>query len=194
MVYRVQKIKDYSPLPYRPLSEDLAELRTYKDCSIGWIHEHKGERRGQRETKEGIIPLYLLHRQSQIWQRQWRQMMPRKKTQVRECQCSFCRIHGARAASDPSGSLTFSETIPGALNRYRFGLRTADFLVCNGCGAYMGCILTTEDGAWGVVNLNTLRDRARFVQPPTRFDYDSEDTAGRIKRRKQKWTPASTTS
>lgn len=109
---------------------------------------------------------------------------------VRECQCSFCRIHGARAASDPAGRLTFAEATPGALHRYRFGLRTADFLVCNGCGAYMGCILTAEDGAWGVVNLNTLDDRTRFVRPPAPFDYDNEDTAGRIARRKQRWTPA----
>ena len=112
------------------------------------------------------------------------------EAEVRECQCSFCRIHGARAASDPSGKLSFTETTPGALNRYRFGLRTADFLVCNGCGAYMGCILTADDGAWGIVNINTLDARTRFTQPPTPFDYDTEDTAGRIARRRQKWTPA----
>ena len=52
-------------------------------------------------------------------------------TQLRECQCSFCRMHGARAVSDPAGTLRFTERRAGTLNRYRFGLNTADFIVCN---------------------------------------------------------------
>ena len=113
-----------------------------------------------------------------------------EQAEIRECQCSFCRIHGARAASDPLGKITFTEATPGALNRYRFGLRTADFLVCNGCGAYVGCILAADGGAWGIVNINTLADQARFTRPPVAADYDSETTPDRIARRKARWTPA----
>ena len=39
--------------------------------------------------------------------------------------------------TDPAGTAVI-EAEPGALNAYQFGLGTADFVVCNGCGAYMG--------------------------------------------------------
>jgi hypothetical protein len=58
--------------------------------------------------------------------------------QIRACQCTFCRIHAALSTSDPNGSLRFNEHVPGALNRYRFGYKTTDFLVCRNCGAYVG--------------------------------------------------------
>src|SRR2546422_3634073 len=44
--------------------------------------------------------------------------------------CSFCRKHGARTTSDPSGRVVITVRHPGQLLRYRFGLETADFLVC----------------------------------------------------------------
>ncbi|NNE23230.1 MAG: hypothetical protein HKN11_11540 [Rhizobiales bacterium] len=112
------------------------------------------------------------------------------KTTVRECQCSFCRLHAAKAVSDPDGTLRFTEQTAGALNRYVFGLRTAEFLTCHTCGAYMGCILTDGDAAWGIVNIRTLADGATFTAPPTAADYDAETTAARITRRKAMWTPA----
>lgn len=110
--------------------------------------------------------------------------------EVRECQCSFCRMHRARAASDPAGAIRFTEQTPGTLNRYRFGLNTADFIVCNTCGAYMGVVLTDGDDGWGVVNIHTLRDGAKFTSTPIAADYDKETTPDRIARRKKMWTPA----
>jgi len=111
-------------------------------------------------------------------------------TQVRECQCSFCRLHAAKAVSDPAGTLRFTEQQKGALNRYRFGLNTADFIVCNTCGAYMGVVLRDGDAGYGVVNIRTLTDGEKFTALPTAADYDEETTDSRIARRKVQWTPA----
>lgn len=46
--------------------------------------------------------------------------------QVLECQCTFCRKHGARAVADPSGHLSVAVNDPAQLYRYSFGLRTAE--------------------------------------------------------------------
>ena len=110
--------------------------------------------------------------------------------ELRECQCSFCRMHGAKAVADPNGSMSFAEITPGTLNRYRFGLNTADFIVCHNCGIYMGCILSDGDNHYGIVNIRALNDRAKYTSTPTAFDYDAETTSDRIARRKAKWTPA----
>ena len=58
---------------------------------------------------------------------------------VRADQCGFCRRHGAKTVSDPAGRLTlrFAEA---AVRRYRFGARSADFLVCSDCGAYVASV------------------------------------------------------
>ncbi len=116
--------------------------------------------------------------------------IPPAEAEVRECQCSFCRLHGARAVSDPAGQVRFTEQTPGTLNRYSFGLKTADFVLCRNCGTYMGCILTDGEAAYGIVNIRTLNDKALFTSQPIAADYDSEDQSGRIARRKSKWTPA----
>ena len=57
---------------------------------------------------------------------------------VRSCQCSFCRRHATRCTSDPAGSAEFSIADAEALHRYRFGLQTAEFLMCRRCGVYIG--------------------------------------------------------
>ena len=56
----------------------------------------------------------------------------------RECDCSFCRAHATRCVSDPAGRAAVFVADPDRLVRYQFGLRTADFLVCGGCGVYIG--------------------------------------------------------
>ncbi len=109
---------------------------------------------------------------------------------VRACQCSFCRRHGARAATDPNGHVAIEVDDPSALSRYAFGLRTADFLVCARCGVFVAAVCFTDDKAYATVNLNALDDRARFG-PGTPVDLEGEDVSGRIARRKAKWTPAS---
>ena len=50
-------------------------------------------------------------------------------------------MHGTRAVADPNGRLTISAP-PNGLNRYRFGLRTADYLICRSCGAYVAAVIS----------------------------------------------------
>jgi hypothetical protein len=109
---------------------------------------------------------------------------------VRACQCSFCRSHGARTATDPQGRIRIS----GPLRRYRFGLRTADFLLCPECGVYVGALYADADGAWATLNVNCLDERKLFPAAPEPVSYEGEDAAGRVARRKARWTPAETES
>ncbi|MDP6659369.1 MAG: aldehyde-activating protein, partial [Candidatus Poseidoniia archaeon] len=65
---------------------------------------------------------------------------------VRACGCSFCRGHGARTTTDAEGSAEIEVADASRLSRYRFGLKTADFLICGNCGAYMGALFEDDDG------------------------------------------------
>ena len=110
--------------------------------------------------------------------------------QVRSCQCSFCRRHAARCTTDPAGSAEFSIVDHDALHRYRFGLRTAEFLTCRRCGVYIGAYAAGPPGdGLATLNLNALKVRVDGVPASTPTDYDSEDREGRIRRREERWTP-----
>ena len=106
---------------------------------------------------------------------------------VRECQCTFCRKHGSRNTSDPQGH-TRIVAERGALVRYRFALGTADFFICGRCGVYVACVL---DDAFSSINTRALdaADAARLTQAVQPMDFGGEDVAGRVDRRRKKWTP-----
>lgn len=108
---------------------------------------------------------------------------------LRADQCSFCRAHGARNTSDPNGTMTISVRNAAALLRYRFGLETADFLICRRCGVYIGALMEDGDRRWFTVNANTFRRPPRDDFPVVPVDYDDEDVSARIARRKERWTP-----
>lgn len=108
---------------------------------------------------------------------------------LRADQCSFCRAHGARNTSDPKGTIAISVREANALVRYRFGLCTADFLICARCGVYIGALVEHGGRSWFTANVNTLRPPPREDFPVAPVDYDSEDVSARIARRKEKWTP-----
>ncbi len=110
---------------------------------------------------------------------------------VRECQCRFCRAHGAACASDPAGRAWIEIGDERWLSRYRFARRTADFLVCRRCGGYLGALLETTAGAFATLN---LRNAADFELPPVEpVDYDGESTEDRVRRRAVGWTPTAIT-
>lgn len=108
---------------------------------------------------------------------------------VRACQCTFCLAHGALSTSDPRGDLEFLVTIPGQLQRYRFGLKTADFLLCRQCGVYIGAEINTAAGRFGIINSRALQDRKLALAVATPMSYDTEESADRVLRREQRWTP-----
>ncbi len=111
------------------------------------------------------------------------------ETQVRACGCGFCRRHGGLTVSDPEGRLKIAVEDPKRLIRYRFALGTADFLICADCGVYLAAVLADDDGAWAVLNINVLEARTAFSRTPEPMNFDAEDEAGRVARRKARWTP-----
>lgn len=108
---------------------------------------------------------------------------------VRACACSFCTKHGVRTTSDPRGRVRIVVRDPQSLLRYRFGLRTADFLVCKRCGVYLAAVMTTEQGTYATLNLNTFDGAERFTRAAAPVSYDTESEAARIARRESGWTP-----
>jgi hypothetical protein len=112
---------------------------------------------------------------------------------VRACQCSFCRSHGALATSDPGGLLEFRSANPTQVQRYRFGGRTADFLVCRECGVYVGVQMVSDKGRFGVLNVLTLRPLLALPAAES-MDYGAESPEGRRLRRESRWTPVGTES
>jgi len=108
---------------------------------------------------------------------------------IRACQCTFCRAHGGLTTSDPAGSLAFVERVPGALNRYRFGKKITDFLICRRCGAYVGATMQAEDKGFGIVNVRALPSVFEQLPAPQPMDYESEGRTERTARRGQRWTP-----
>jgi hypothetical protein len=79
---------------------------------------------------------------------------------------------------------------PSLLERYRFGSRTADYLLCRQCGVYIAAVCETAVGSRAVVNTLCLKDRAAFTQDAAVPDYDSELTDARLARRAATWMPA----
>jgi hypothetical protein len=115
---------------------------------------------------------------------------PLAELPLRECQCSFCRKHGARTTADPDGFAEIRARDPAAIARYRFGLATADYLVCAHCGVYLAAVMEEGGKGYAVVNVNAFEDRAAFGGRATPMVYDHEDEAGRRARRRKLWTPA----
>ena len=109
---------------------------------------------------------------------------------VRECQCSFCRAHGAVSASDPRGQIRYIERNPGDIVRYRFGTKTCDFLICRHCGIYMGATMDDETTpGYSTTQIKQFEDRVLFTKMARHPDYDDEPLESRLARRRRNWTP-----
>ena len=117
-------------------------------------------------------------------------LRPPGELTVRACGCSFCRHHGARTISDPAGSVEVFVNDPAALSRYRFGLGTAEFLVCRNCGVYVGAVMTEAGSAYATVNVNALATPEVFAATAVPVSYERELEAERRARRRSRWTPA----
>lgn len=106
---------------------------------------------------------------------------------LRACSCEFCRRHGARTTTDPAGTVGITVHDAAELGRYRFGLATADAIVCRRCGVYVGAVLDDQGGAWATINTNTFAVRPSGAAVPV--SYDGEDAVARVARRRTSWTP-----
>jgi diamine N-acetyltransferase len=107
---------------------------------------------------------------------------------VRACQCRFCRRHGARTTADPNGNVSFRVSDDSQVQRYRFALGTADFLLCRECGVYIAAVLTSPRGQFSTVNVNTISG-LRNVADAAATSYDGESSDQRQQRRQCQWTP-----
>lgn len=108
---------------------------------------------------------------------------------VRACQCSFCRMHATRCTSDPDGTIEIFLEDSDALERYRFALGTAEFLICARCGVYIGAVVETDGRQYATINLNTMTTPVEDVPDAVAIDYDAENAVERIERRAMRWTP-----
>jgi hypothetical protein len=117
-----------------------------------------------------------------------RTSQPANQWVVRACQCSFCRSHGARTTSDPSGSVTFQIADASKLQRYRFASRSADFLICRDCGVYLGAVFTSTHRQFATLNINTIRAPLE-VPAAVAISYEGESLEQKQARREQRWTP-----
>jgi hypothetical protein len=110
------------------------------------------------------------------------------KIAVRACQCDFCRRHGAKTVSDTDG---FAEIVSdGPLMRYRFGLMTAEYLLCPTCGTYVAAMLEADGIERVSLNAAGLQMAAWADQIATPIDYSVETLHERLDRRRLRWTPA----
>jgi hypothetical protein len=50
-------------------------------------------------------------------------------------------------------------------------------------------VLIGSERVWSVINVDALDDRALFTREAELRDFDKEDRASRIERRKTRWTP-----
>jgi len=100
-------------------------------------------------------------------------------------------MHDALSTSDPQGGLRFLASDANALQRYRFALKTADFLLCHNCGVYIGAIIEIGERHYGIINTRALDDSPADMAEVGAISYDKEDVAGRVSRREERWTPAS---
>jgi hypothetical protein len=105
----------------------------------------------------------------------------------RACQCRFCRKHRARSVSDSEGQVVL--TLDGEVQRYRFGLRIAEYLICGRCGVYVSAVAEIDGATYAILNLNAFENPHPELEG-TPFSYDGESAEQRNARRRQRWTPA----
>jgi hypothetical protein len=109
--------------------------------------------------------------------------------ELRACQCSFCRRHGARTFADPKGHAQIETDTPAALHRYRFALRTADYLMCRVCGVYLGAVIQVEGVQLATINAAGLDLGAFRAHEARPADYSGECYDERLRRRLAAWMP-----
>jgi len=106
---------------------------------------------------------------------------------LRQDGCGFCASRGVKSASDPDGHLSLVSDH--RLVRYRFGHRTADFLICPTCGTYVATWMEGPKGPVGVLNVVGLAIADLKDLPANFASLDGEGVDERIQRRLSRWTP-----
>lgn len=79
-------------------------------------------------------------------------------------------------------------TLDGAAIRYRFASKAADYVLCGGCGVYIGAVAAIDGGRYATLNLNAFDDPRPDLEA-TPVSYDGEGAAAKAGRRRERWTP-----
>ncbi|HRO02864.1 MAG TPA: aldehyde-activating protein [Terricaulis sp.] len=108
---------------------------------------------------------------------------------LRQDGCSFCASRGVKSASDANGKLALQSLA--RLTRYRFGQKSADFLICPACGTYVATYMEGPNGPVGVINVVGLQIPELRDLPAETANLDGETPEARIARRLSRWTPMS---
>ena len=108
---------------------------------------------------------------------------------VRRCGCTFCQKHGGAWTSHRDSDLTIAIDSESLVSKYRFGTKTADFVICSVCGVTPLVLCEIDGTLYSVVNVNTFEDADRISFSSSVTDFDGEDTGGRLERRKRNWIP-----
>jgi len=110
---------------------------------------------------------------------------------LRQDGCGFCSSRGVKSASDPEGQLEITSQFK--LTRYRFGHKTADFLVCPSCGTYVAATMHGPGGPVAVINVVGLAIEELKDEPAVFASLDGETFDERNQRRLSRWTPMTLT-
>lgn len=106
---------------------------------------------------------------------------------LRQDGCGFCSSRGVKSASDPNGTLAIESEQK--LIRYRFGHKSADFLICPACGTYIATWMDSEKGPLGVLNVVGAQIAELAGEPAALASLEGESHDERIARRVSRWTP-----
>lgn len=136
----------------------------------------------QAMSRPGALASYLARCHCGALSAPYRTAIATSSWSTRLCQCAFCRAHGATSTSDPAGELTFAAAEPALLQRYQFGTRSADFLICRACGVFMGAVMTLDAGRWGVLNARTVQPIPSDLPPAQAMSYEGEASNARAER------------
>ena len=106
---------------------------------------------------------------------------------ARACGCTFCTKHGGVWTSHPNARVEARIANTALVSRYTFGTETATFHVCSRCGTVPLVTSEIDDHLHAVVNVNALEnvEPAWLNRGPANFD--GEDVASRLARRKRGW-------
>ena len=105
--------------------------------------------------------------------------------------CGFCSRRGVKSASDPNGALRLASAQK--LTRYRFGHKTADYLICPVCGTYVATMMQGPNGPIGVLNVVGLAIPELKDDPVDFNSLEGESVEDRNARRIARWTPLTLT-
>ena len=108
---------------------------------------------------------------------------------VRACGCAFCRKHGGAYTSHTDGRIEVRIGDAGRVEHYRFGTRTADFLICRTCGVTPVVTSEIEGNLYAVVSVNAFEGVDPSELDRSVCDFDAENTTDRLSRRQRSWIP-----